>query len=192
MNTSVSVETPIDAVSVSGLEHVLEGGDMLSPGEMSPPDLAGEIWTVETAIRNLGITKRTVLRKLKSGELKGRKVNGPYGLEWRITPPDRSGDIGSDRVTGDMSPGVSHVVTTLTTSDYSQPDLVEEFRKQILELKAENQSLQKELQGANWRNGYLESQTEIKDQQIRLLTDSQHKPSWWAKLSSWFLKPSSQ
>lgn len=191
MNTSLSVETPMDALSVNGLEHVLEGGDTLSPGEMSPRDLAGDVWTVETAIRILGITKRTVLRKLKNGELKGHKVNGPYGLEWRITPPDRSGDMGGDRVTGDMSPGVDHVVTTLTTFS-SEPDLIEEFRKQISELKAENQSLQKELQGANWRNGYLESQTEIKDLQIRLLTDSQHKLSWWSKFASWFLKPSSQ
>lgn len=186
MNVSQSGEKPMDVVSLDGLEQLLEGGDMLSPGEMSPVDLAGDIWTVENAIRVLGVTKRTVLRKLKTGELLGYKVPGQYGPEWRITPPDLAGDISGDRVTGEMSPGVDHLVTAAIAP--ADPELIEEFRKQISELKVENQALQKELQGATWRNGYLESQAETKDLQIRLLTDSQHKPSWWTRLASWFSK----
>jgi hypothetical protein len=57
----------------------------------------------------------------------------------------------------------------------------------------------KELQGAYWRNGRLESQVEelqkivqFQEEQLRehmkLLTDSQHKPGWWAKFSTWFFK----
>ena len=118
MNVSQSGEKPMDVVSLDGLEQLLEGGDMLSPGEMSP--------------------------------------------------------------------GVDHLVTAAIAP--ADPELIEEFRKQISELKVENQALQKELQGATWRNGYLESQAETKDLQIRLLTDSQHKPSWWTRLASWFSK----
>jgi hypothetical protein len=75
----------------------------------------------------------------------------------------------------------------LVTLDISN-DLVDELRKQVLELKNENLGLHKELQGANWRNGYLESQAETKDQQIKLLTDSHIRGGWWTKFSSWFLK----
>ena len=57
----------------------------------------------------------------------------------------------------------------------------------------------KELQAAYWRNGRLENQVEelqqvvqFQQEQLRdhmkLLTDSQHKPGWWAKFSSWFFK----
>jgi len=38
------------------------------------------------------------------------------------------------------------------------------------------------------RNGYLQAQMESSQETIKLLTDSQHKPGWWAKFSSWFFK----
>jgi excisionase family DNA binding protein len=166
------------------------GGD-LSPGtEMSPPDLPGDMWTVDDAIRVLGITRRTVLRKLRNGELTGHKVPGPFGPEWRLYPYIGGGDRPSDLSPVTRSPGVDHQVTDFDhrVTAILSTDLTDELRKQIADLKAENVALQKDLQGANWRNGYLESQTEIKDQQIRLLTDSQHKIGWWAKFSSWFFK----
>lgn len=46
--------------------------------------------------------------------------------------------------------------------------------------------LQNQLQAASFRNGYLESQLENQREQIKLLTDSQHKGGWWARFSSWF------
>ncbi len=57
----------------------------------------------------------------------------------------------------------------------------------------------RELQAAYWRNGRLENQVEelqqvvqFQQEQLRdhmkLLTDSQHKPSWFARFSSWFFK----
>jgi len=183
MTASLKAEIPTDALSTEGLEHLLEGGVMSPDVEMPPADLGGDMWTVEDAIQRLGITKRTVLRKIKNSELTGYKVPGVYGPEWRLYPPTLGGDKFGDlslvtRVVGDQ-----HLVTPAVSND-----LIEELRKQVLELKTENQSLQKDLQGANWRNGYLESQAETKDQQIKLLTDSQHKGGWWARFSSWFLK----
>lgn len=44
-----------------------------------------------------------------------------------------------------------------------------------------------ELEGASYRIGYLEAQLEAERQQVKLLTDSLHKPSWWSKFKSWFL-----
>jgi len=38
------------------------------------------------------------------------------------------------------------------------------------------------------RNGYLQAQVETTQETIKLLTESQHKRGWWARLSSWFFK----
>ena len=39
------------------------------------------------------------------------------------------------------------------------------------------------LEAANYRLGYLEAQADSYKDQIRLLTDSQHKRTWW----QWFI-----
>ena len=33
----------------------------------------------------------------------------------------------------------------------------------------------------------LSSEIRERDNQVKLLTDSQHKPGWWVKFTSWFL-----
>lgn len=50
------------------------------------------------------------------------------------------------------------------------------------------------LEVLTYRNGYLEAQLaerqkelELHQEQIKLLTDSQHKPSWWRKFATWFM-----
>jgi|SRR5579884_3939546 len=173
-----------DHLTVDGLEHVLEADDIggdLSPGDrQATGDPASEMWTLEAAMRNLGVTKRTVLRKLKTGELTGYKVPGPYGQEWRIYPDDSTGDISSDLSPLAPSPGDPGTSSGVTS-------LVDELRRQIAELKSENQALHTDLQGANWRNGYLESQVQSQTEQLKLLTDSQsvHR-GWWHRFMSYF------
>ncbi len=50
-----------------------------------------------------------------------------------------------------------------------------------------SRSLNEKLEAANHRNGYLEAQTEGYQDQIKFLTDSQHKHGWWTRFSSWFV-----
>lgn len=173
-----------DHLTVDGLEHVLEAGD--TGGDLSPSDSqatgdpSGEMWTLEKAMRHLCVTKRTVLRKLKTGELTGYKVPGPYGQEWRIYPDDSSDDTNSDLSPAAPSPGDLEPSPGVTF-------LVDELRRQIAELKSENQALHTDLQGANWRNGYLESQVQSQTEQLKLLTDSQSKHrAWWRRFMSYF------
>jgi len=178
MNAAQQGESLIDAASTEGLEHLLQCDDMSSAVEMPSGDPPGDMWTVDDAIANLGITKRTVLRKIKNGELTGYKVQGLYGPEWRLNPVLKSRD---------MSP-VTFVSGDRPVTSPLSPEIIEEFKNQIAELKAQNTALQKELQGANWRNGYLEAQAEGKDQQIKLLTDSQYNQrGWLANFVRWFI-----
>nr|WP_281719545.1 helix-turn-helix domain-containing protein [Nitrosomonas nitrosa] len=172
-----------DHLTVDGLEHILEGGDTggeLSPDHsVTPGDLAGDIWTLDDAMRHLRITKRTVLRKLKSGELTGYKVPGIFGQEWRIYPGDKGDDKSSVMSPPSASPGDLSMSPPETA-------LVYELRRQVNELRVENVSLQKELQAASWRNGYLESQVETQHSQIKLLTDSQHNSGHLQRFWKWF------
>lgn len=51
--------------------------------------------------------------------------------------------------------------------------------------KAVVQMAQK-LEAANYRIGWLESQLQEREKEVRLLTDAQHQPKWWHKIRSWF------
>ena len=63
-------------------------------------------------------------------------------------------------------------------SDGKPPLLVDDLMRRNSELEAQ-------LQAATWRNGYLEAQLEAERQQVKLLTDSQHKPGWWPRFKKW-------
>ena len=43
------------------------------------------------------------------------------------------------------------------------------------------------LEAASMRIGYLEARTENYEKEIKLLTDSQHRRSWWARLGGWLV-----
>ncbi len=44
--------------------------------------------TITEAARRLGISERTVRRRLHNGELQGRQVSTPQGFVWIIATPD--------------------------------------------------------------------------------------------------------
>jgi len=77
-----------------------------------------------------------------------------------------------------------------TTAKGPSDALVSELRDQLAALKAElNQERsesQRLLQAAAFRNGYLESQLTNKTEEIKLLTDSQHKSGAWRRFCNWF------
>ncbi|OWY58972.1 hypothetical protein B7486_77090, partial [cyanobacterium TDX16] len=100
-------------------------------------------WTVEEASTHLGISSKTVLRRLQKGSLKGHKVAGQYGLEWRVTQDN---------------PGQP----TTSTQDRTGADNTEIIQlKTKLELMTDElKELKQQLQGASFRNGYLEAQLE--------------------------------
>lgn len=176
-----ALEPTEDRLTFEGLDHVLKAsdlGDDLSWGDdMATGDPPGDMWVLDDAIKFLGFTKRTILRKLKTGALRGYKVPGPYGQEWRIYPSDKFDDSSSP----DPSPGDNR------RSPGANTDLIDELKRQISELKTESQSLQKNLQAATWRNGYLESQVKSQETQIKLLTDGQYKHGLWQRFQSWIL-----
>ena len=180
-----AVDATNNPLAIDGLEIFFEPLD--SPGQdsnttkdstaqdivttqITPGQDATVVWTVDEAAAHLGISSKTVLRRLQKGTLRGHKVAGQYGLEWRVAQD---------------TPGQ----TTNPPQDKPGQDSIEIVRlKTTVELmSAEMKELKQQLQGASYRNGYLEAQLEGRDREIKLLTDSQHKRGWWARFSSWFV-----
>lgn len=128
-------------------------------------------WTLQTAAEQLGLSVATIRRRLSKCQLQGYKVQGVNGPEWRVIPPTQTATIDH----GDPKQLVEHPDQSVITALLDRLSDVESQLKQA----------QTDLQGANWRNGYLESQVENHREQIKLLTDSQHKPKWWHRIRSW-------
>ncbi len=139
-------------------------------------------WTLQETAERLSLSLVTVRRRLQKGSLKGHKVQGLNGPEWRIEPPEQT--LITDRGDSDQTMIIEQgdtdqtPITTLITPDHQ---VVTALLARITEVESKLSDAQNALQSANWRNGYLESQLESQRDQIKLLTDSQHKPGWWQR-----------
>jgi hypothetical protein len=181
-----------EPASTEGLEDLF--GPLATPGQantdqgLTTPDHPMTGLSIEEAAKALSVKPRTVLRRLQKGALTGFKIDGQFGPEWRVA---NFGPL--------ATPGQANTDQGLTTPDQPNThdsgvdgsELVAELRQQITELKTELDrkisEAQREIQAAAFRNGYLESQLEAEREQVKLLTDSQHKTGRWRRFYSWFI-----
>lgn len=184
------------------------GLDNLQAEDSPALDTIGQPWTVAEAAKQLRVSEKTILRRLQKGTLAGHKVIGQFGLEWRINPievKDRIPEIAQPRTPQDICPvqdtpaQAVEIIEPRTPQDISTESensiltiAVEQPTNLVIQIleeqKQEIAALREQLEGAIYRNGYLESKLEDREKQILMLTDSQHKGGWWAKFSSWFFK----
>ena len=184
MEKPVDLKTT-DPVSTDGLEDLLEV-EAIDINSDSPDlsyeglDPGQDYWTVEEASRNLSVSQRTVFRRLKKGTLAGFKVDGPFGEEWRIEPVDPSPEKGPE----ESRPGSDRVHDPQKEEKSTQNSYYVESEIEFLRDLVKNQSSQ--LEAASNVIVYMKNQLETKDEQIKLLTDSQHQPSMWTRFAKWF------
>lgn len=168
-----------DKATVDGLDTLFDLGtsndmtvtpDVISSSEITADSI--DTWTLLEAADELNVSTRTILRKLKKGELQGHKIVGLNGPEWRIYPVD----------TQDMTPSPIKIpVQTVTPDDKGTVDTTFDTNFQALLKVLESQAEQ--LKAASQVIMYQKEQLEEKDKQIRLLEDSQHKKDdWWSRL----------
>lgn len=126
------------------------------------------------------------------GDESGLDISSPVILSPIIQSEAQKTDIESSCVIvepmsglDNCSPGLSS--TTLPTESNSNLSELIELKTKLAIFEAENTDLKAQLQGAAYRNGYLEAKLEDKQNQILLLTDRQNKQGWWATFSTWFL-----
>lgn len=151
-----------NAASVEGIElfDIEDGHDSV---ETVDAVLTDTDWTPEQAANALGKSVRTVRRMLKEGTLNGYKVQGKRRDEWRVK---------AVTVSAKESDNVPVQKISVTENDRLWQLLREKDAK---------------LEALTMRAGYLEAQLESHQNQIKLLTDSQHKAGWWHKSWRWFL-----
>jgi len=138
----------------------------------------GDLWTLNQAAEQLKVSLVTVRRRLQTGKLKGFKIEGLNGPEWRIVPPHQMACTVDDQTVQGVIDNTDHSVHTV--GDHPDQVLISEHLDVIREMQAK-------LEALTYRNGYLEAQLENRDSQIKLLTDTQHKRGWWTSFCSWFL-----
>ncbi len=194
---------PIDATTIDGMDELFNAEDSIGQvinlaKDRTPQDTADKLWTVFEAAKHFSVSEKTILRRLQKGSIKGHKVPGQFGLEWRISgkveiePVDKKGAL--DRTPQDVQAARDSPEQDMgVVEDRTPQDIIETWDsprqdRLIDEQKQEIEALRAKLEGAIYRNGYLESKLEEREKQILMLTDRQHKPGWWAKFSSWFFK----
>lgn len=191
-DTARNIE-PLDPASTDGMADLFE--PLATSAQHSTdqsPATPDQGITIDQAAGFLRVSPRTILRRLQKGTLPGFKVQGQFGLEWRVSPLTIPAQHSADLGLPTSVQCVATPIQSLTTSDQSDPELIKELRQQISDLKNELDKkiseAQREIQAAAFRNGYLESQLENHKEEIKLLTDSQHKPGWWDRFKQVFVK----
>jgi hypothetical protein len=109
--------------------------------------------TITEAARRLGISERTVRRRLHNGELPGRQVATPQGFVWTVEVPD---DVPNDQTNGKATDGELEALRELVAVLKNQ---VETKDQQIKELHVL-----------------------LQQAQTALPAPKEDRPSWWQRL----------
>ncbi len=169
----------IGPAATEGLEDLFETNETVShcgiPIEtveiLSETNETLDCLTVSELVRQSGIPRSTVYRYIRSG--KYETILGPDG---KVRIPVRQNEI----------PILSHETTGETANEtVSHQGIPSETRDETTTGAVDVADLLRKLEGATYRIGYLEAQLEAERQQVKLLTDSQHKPGWWARFKKW-------
>ena len=155
--------------------------------------------SLDEAAQQLGISDRTVRRRIKEGTLAAYKLETPRGQVWRIYLPGTPADQGmpprrhGDQDGGDL-PAPAAVVDTTSVSDANTSpellkalDLIERLQHQHAEALEQAHRENSQLAG---QVGFLQAKLQDAEEQIRLLMapkeappiESEQRRPWWRRV----------
>lgn len=171
--------------------------------------------TLEDAAKRLNLSERTVQRRLKTGQLKGYKIAGPRGPEWRIKVESCEDTTGQAFAASDdttFSTDDTTIIETVSTEDTtrdSKATTTNAFTQFAEFYHVQIETLQEKLEAATYRNGYLEAQLSSAESQLKLLPDlsakatkvetmeqqiarleaelADQRKGFWARFGAWFI-----
>ncbi len=163
---------------------------------------AGQWLTLQAASDATGFAEATLRRYIKRRKIKfrrlGRSVNSK--IEVWITPDLIGQPLESPEDLDEVAVEDSDVLDQSAeaedqddyTGDAATRETLQWMREKLDDKDAKIEALTKELLGASYRNGYLESEVVTQKEQVKLLTDSQSASntppvSAWKRFGSWFL-----
>ncbi len=204
-DTAHSYQTDSTATT-AGLDDLFEVTEpqavpVEEPGNSSPTlkavpeneSIASSGVPVDQAARLLGISTNAVIKRLNKGKLSGFKVAGQFGQKWMVNrselpaepiqiefdsseampnaPEEQPGSAQGTARNEQASPG-----TFAPNASDALSILAQVIQSQTTQIQAQNDLIK-----------HLNSELKHRDTQVKLLTESQQKQSWWARFSSWFL-----
>lgn len=172
---------PVETASTEGMEEIFDvecqGETGVTPclveGVIGDFQGESEGYTLAEAARRLGIPYTTFYKQVKAG--KHETVSGPDGKPRVLIPP-------IERDTPGVTPGYVESQQVTRGISHSSEGVTEAYHLKIIE------QLSAKLEGANYRIGWLESQLREREtdvEELKLLTDAQHKAGWWARFKKW-------
>lgn len=168
---------------------------MASRDQALPLEQLGNVpWvSVEQAAALLGISSNAVIKRLNKGKLLGEKIPGQFGLKWTVNPSCLPQQIQVEvenceeqpeevwEQPGNSKGTAFHAKAVPGTSEGYASESVQILAQVI---QTQNDQIQAQIELIM----HLTDEIRERDNQVKLLTNSQHKPGWWAKFSSWFFK----
>lgn len=155
------------SADTTGLDDLFDGSSQTDDSATSIENQSDTLETsVSEAAQLLGVTERTVWRRIRQGKIKSELVGGKAVVtisqsDIKERQPDSHTDDQTDQC--DRATDVSVIQTDIV--DVSKDS-------KALELVAE---LSAKLEAATYRNGYLEAQLDGQREQLKLLPDYQHR-----------------
>ena len=171
--------------------------------------------TLDEAAKRLNLSERTVQRRLKNGQIKGYKIPGPRGPEWRIKVESCEDTTGAAFAASDdttFSTEDTTVIESMSSEDMTPDNRTpasQAFGQFTDFYKDQIEALQEKLEAATYRNGYLEAQLSNAESQLKLLPDlsikatkaetleqqitrleadlAEARQGWFRKFGRWFL-----
>lgn len=181
----LALDSSTDPLAIDGLEHVLESDDVtVSDSAQTTTEtmsdtvgqVIGEKVSITEAAIRLGVSERTIQRRITRGQLATEK--DAAGRVY-VTCPTQSDTVSVNVGQSSGTDGHPSDSVGRNESKSDQDQLWEMVRSQAAKIEA-----------LTARNGWLESQLHERQEDIKelkLLTDSQHKRGWWARFGSWFV-----
>lgn len=173
---------PSESASVEGLEQIfveVDDGQDEGQGQTWP----GQVVSVVEAAERLNITRRSVLRLIHERKLDGAKDG--HG-QWLVKTTSLENRLNAK--TPQITCSATNETGLAEGQDVDRPRVAE---GQGATRTPDQDQIMRELlakvEALTYRNGYLEAQLEAERNQVKLLTDSQNKPSLWTKFASWFM-----
>lgn len=137
-----------------------------------------ELVSMAEASRRLKVPYPTLRRQVLSG-----KIPSEPGLDGKpLVKLNISENSKTEMNTNENSMNINEQI------EYSPENspIIQALLGELQREREFSRQLTVKLEAASHRNGFLEAQSQTYQDQIKLLTDSQHKRGWWQTVSSWF------
>lgn len=199
MSNTVQKSDQTEPVTTEGLEELFDSA--LVPVDANecqePISTSAELVPVEVAAPLLDTSINALKKQLRKGKCKGIKRPFKHGEKWFVYStelPNKPISKDAESATDDDEPVLIDTnecqEPVLTDADECQ-EPVSAYAEPVPVESSEHfqmiRELQSKLEALTYRNGYLESKLEDRENEIKLLTDRQSLPTNWQRFKKWFM-----